>query len=178
MSHENLQSQSFTERLVAYLDGELPESDARDVEQSLASDPAMRAEVEQLNRAWDMLDLLERPNASGEFSHRTLTALHVSGATTALPNEHSAAPTVAIETTQPSRFKVPRLVAWSVGLVVVSLLGFVVGRLTARPDGDVWLDDLALIEQLDVYREIGDAQFLRDFQRERDRDDRRPPPTR
>ena len=178
MSNENPQSQSFTEKLVAYLDGELPESDARDVEQSLASDPAMRAEVEQLNRAWDMLDLLERPRASGEFSSRTLTTLKVSGATTALPNEHSAAPTVAIEATQPSRFRVPRLAAWSVGLVAVSLLGFVVGRMTARPDGDVWLDDLALIEQLDVYREIGDAQFLRDFQRERDRDDRRPPPPR
>ena len=178
MSNENPQSQSFTEKLVAYLDGELPESDARDVEQSLASDPAMRAEVEQLNRAWDMLDLLERPNASGEFSSRTLTSLKVSGATTALPNEHIAAPTVALEVTRPSRFRMPRLVVWSLSLVVVSLLGFVVGRMTARPDSDVWLDDLALIEQLDVYREIGDAQFLRDFQRERDRDDRRPPPPR
>ena len=178
MSNENPQSQSFTEKLVAYLDGELPESDARDVEQSLASDPAMRAEVEQLNRAWDMLDLLERPRASGEFSSRTLTTLKVSGATTALPNEHSAAPTVPLEVTNPSRFRVPRLVAWFVGLVAISLLGFVVGRMTARPDSDVWLDDLALIEQLDVYREIGDAQFLRDFQRERDRDERRPPPPR
>ncbi len=176
MSNDNPQSQSFTEKLVAYLDGELPESDARDVEQSLASDPAMRAEVEQLNRAWDMLDLLPRPNASGEFSSRTLTTLKVSGATTALPNEHNAAPTVALDVAKSSRFRMPRLVVWSVGLVAVSLLGFVVGRMTARPDSDVWLDDLALIEQLDVYREIGDAQFLRDFQRERDRDDRRPPP--
>ncbi len=178
MSIENPQSQSFTEKLVAYLDGELPESDARDIEQSLASDPAMRAEVEQLNRAWDMLDLLPRPNASGEFSSRTLATLKVSGATTALPNEHSAAPTVAIVATKPMRFGIHPLVAWSAGLVAISLLGFVVGRMTARPDNDVWLDDLALIEQLDVYREIGDAKFLRDFQRERGRDEHRPPPPR
>lgn len=178
MSDNHPQSPSFTEKLVAYLDGELPEGDARDVEQSLASDPAMRAEVEKLNRAWDMLDLLDRPNASGEFSSRTLATLKVSGATTALPNEQSAAPTVAIAVTKPSRFGVPPLVAWSAGLVAVTLLGFVVGRMTARPESDVWLDDLALIEQLDVYREIGDAQFLRDFQRERDRDERRPSPPR
>lgn len=178
MSNEHPQSPSFTEKLVAYLDGELPEGDAREVEQSLASDPAMRAQVEKLNRAWDMLDLLDRPNASGEFSSRTLATLKVSGATTALPNEHSAAPTVAMATTKSNRFGVPPLMAWAAGLVAVSLLGFVVGRMTARSNSDVWLDDLALIEQLDLYREIGDANFLRDFQRERDRDERRQPPPR
>ena len=175
MSDEIPQSSSFTEKLVAYLDGELPEGAAREVEQALSSDPAMRAEVEKLNRAWELLDLLDRPNASGEFSNRTLATLKVSGATTALPNEQSAAPTVAIVVTKPSRFGVPLLVAWSAGLVAVTLLGFFVGRMTARPESDLWLDDLALIEQLDVYREIGDAQFLRDFQRERDRDERRQP---
>lgn len=178
MPDETPPSQSFTEKLVAYLDGELPEGDARDVEQSLASDPAMRVEVEKLNRAWDLLDLLDRPNASGEFSSRTLATLKVSGTTTALPNEQSAAPTVAIAATKLSRFGVPPLVAWLAGLVTVTLLGFFVGRMTVRPESDVWLDDLALIEQLDVYREIGDAQFLRDFQRERDRDERRQPPPR
>lgn len=178
MPDENSQSPSFTEKLVAYLDGELPEGDAHDVEQSLASDPAMRAEVEKLNRAWDMLDLLERPNASGEFSSRTLATLKVSGATTALPSENAAAATIALDIAEPRQFRIPRMAAWSAGLVAISVLGFVVGRMTARPDSEVWLDDLALIEQLDVYREIGDAQFLRDFQRERDRDDRRPPPPR
>ncbi|MFM9960486.1 MAG: anti-sigma factor family protein [Planctomycetaceae bacterium] len=182
MPHENPQSPSFTEKLVAYLDGELPEDDAREVEQSFASDPAIRAEVEQLNRAWDMLDLLPRPNASDEFSRRTLASLKVSDATTALPDsvpdELSAAPTVSLAAARPSRFRVFPLVAWSAGLIAVSLLGFFGGRMTARPDSEVWLDDLALIEQLEVYREIGDVQFLRDFQdlpRERDRDDHRPP---
>lgn len=178
MSDENPQSPSFTEKLVAYLDGELPESDARDVEQSLASDPAMRSEVEKLNRAWELLDLLPRPNASSEFSSRTLTTLKVSGATAALPNEVASAQTIALEIAEPRRFQVPRMVVWSAGLIAVSVLGFLVGRMTARPSGEVWLDDLALIEQIEVYREIGDVQFLRDFQRERDRDERRPPPPR
>lgn len=178
MSDEHPSSPSFTEKLVAYLDGELPEGEARDVEQSLASDPTMRAEVEKLNRAWELLDLLPRPNASGEFSSRTLATLKVSGVTTALPDEKASAQTVALEIAEPRRFKIPRMVAWSAGLVAICVIGFVVGRMTARPESDVWLDDLALIEQLDLYREIGDAQFLRDFQRERDRDERRPPPPR
>lgn len=178
MSDEHPSSPSFTEKLVAYLDGELPEGDARDVENSLASDPAMRAEVEKLNRAWELLDLLPRPNASGEFSSRTLTTLKVSGATTALPSDNATAPTVALEIAEPRQSKIPRRAVWAAGLIAVSVLGFVVGRMTARPDSEVWLDDLALIEQIDVYREIGDAQFLRDFQRERDRDERRPPPQR
>ena len=178
MSDEIPQTQSFTEKLIAYLDGELPEDEARDVEQSLASDPAMRAEVEKLNRAWELLDLLPRPNASGEFGSRTLATIQVSGATTALPNEQAAAPTVPFDVAASIRFEKGRLAVWFTGLVAVSLLGFVLGRGTARPDSDVWLDDLPLIEQIDVYREIGDAQFLRSLQRERDRDERRPLPPR
>ena len=178
MSDEITPSSSFTEKLVAYLDGELPEGDARDVENSLACDPAMRAEVEKLNRAWELLDLLPRPNASSEFSSRTLTTLKVSGATTALPNDQVAAPTVALNVSKASQIGKSTIAAWSAGLVAVCVLGFVVGRMTARPDSDAWLDDMPLIERIDVYREIGDAQFLRDFQRERDRDERRPPPPR
>lgn len=178
MSEDIPPTSSFTEKLVAYLDGELPEGDARDVENSLASDPTMRAEVEKLNRAWELLDLLPRPNASGEFSSRTLTTLKVSGATTALSNENAAARTVVLDVSNPSRFRNLTIAAWSAGLVAVSVLGFIVGRMTSRSESDVWLDDLPLIERIDVYREIGDAKFLRDFQRERDRDERRPPPPR
>ena len=97
MSDDNLHSQTFTEKLVAYLDGELPEGDAREVEQSLASDPAMRTEVEQLNRAWELLDLLPRPNASGQFSSRTLATLKVGGQTTELESELCVSPTVTLD---------------------------------------------------------------------------------
>ena len=175
MPDETPQSSSFTEKLVAYLDGELPDGAAREVEQTLASDPVMRAEVEQLNRAWEMLDLLPRPNASGEFSSRTLATLQVGDLTSDLESEPPASATVSLETAKPRRLPVPSLVAWSAGLVLVSVLGFFVGRMTVRPSSDVLLDDLALIEHIDVYREIGDAKFLRDLKREGVLDERRPP---
>ena len=175
MSDENPQSSSFTEKLVAYLDGELPEAAAREVEQALSSDPAMRAEVEKLNRAWELLDLLPRPNASGEFSSRTLATLQVVDGTTELAAEPETAATVAFESSTRRRFAVPPLLAWSAGLVLISVLGFAVGRMNARPNSDVWLDDLTLIEHIDVYREIGDAKFLRDLKQRGVLDERRPP---
>jgi anti-sigma factor RsiW len=178
MSDEKLSSPSFTEKLVAYLDGELPDGAAREVEQRLSSDPAMRSEVEKLNRAWELLDLLPRPTASGEFSSRTLATLQVVDGTTELAAEPDASATMALETSSGRRFPIPPLVAWSAGLVMVSVLGFAVGRMTARPSTDIWLDDFTLIEHIDVYREIGDVEFLRDLKQRGVLDERRPPESR
>ena len=174
MPSENSPSSSFTEKLVAYLDGELPDTAAREVEQAISSDPAIRAEVEQLNRAWELLDLLPRPNASGEFSSRTLATLKVVDGTMELAAEPGASATLALEASAPRQFPIPPLVAWSAGLVLVSLIGFAVGRMTARSGNDEWLDDLTLIEHIDVYREIGDVAFLRELKQRGVLDERRP----
>jgi hypothetical protein len=59
--------------LIAYLDGELNERAAREVETRLHRDPTARAEVEALRRTWALLDYLPRPEPSAHFTHRTLT---------------------------------------------------------------------------------------------------------
>ncbi|HLQ46873.1 MAG TPA: hypothetical protein VK137_19160, partial [Planctomycetaceae bacterium] len=180
MPDELDRSVTFTEKLVAYLDGELPEAAARDVEQSLASDPAVRAEVEQLNRAWELLDLLPRPNASGAFSSRTLATLRAEDVPTNLDAGTEAAPTVRLPLLKTARFRVWPLAAWAVSLLLVSLLSFVAARRLTQPPADPLLDNLPLIEKLEVYSEVGDVEFLRQFQRKsfEDRgppDGRRPP---
>jgi anti-sigma factor RsiW len=58
--------------LVAYLDGELPPDAARAMEARLSRDPQYRAEAESLTRTWELLDYLSRPEASTEFTTRTL----------------------------------------------------------------------------------------------------------
>ncbi len=58
--------------LVAYLDGELDESQAREVETKLSLDPKARAEAEAMRRTWDLLDYLPTPPPSPNFTHRTL----------------------------------------------------------------------------------------------------------
>lgn len=159
MSEPNAESATFTEKLVAYLDGELPESAARDVEQTLSSDPAVRAEVEKLNRAWDLLDLLPRPTASGEFSSRTLVALKTGDVTA------EVAPTLVLS--QPAAAKPTArwtLIAWGAGLLLITALSFTAARQRAQTNADPLVDHLPLIERLDVYSEIGDVQFLEAFQ--------------
>src|SRR5438445_6712327 len=58
--------------LVAYLDGEMDEKDARAMEAKINSDPAVRAEAEALKRTWDLLDYLPSQDPSPSFTHRTL----------------------------------------------------------------------------------------------------------
>src|SRR5262249_7977897 len=59
--------------LVAYLDGELEEAEARAIATKLAHSATARREVESLEKAWELLDYLPRPKASEDFTARTLT---------------------------------------------------------------------------------------------------------
>lgn len=178
MSEELSNSQSFTEKLVAYLDGELPDGDAREIEQGLASDPTVRTEVESLSRVWELLDLLPRPNASAEFSSRTLATLKVTDLTTNLttkPNGNGGtAATVALTGESRASRPVSARTLWMIGMFLVGVVGFIIGRMAARPANDVLLDELPVIERLDEYREIGDAKFLRELQRDGVLHERRP----
>ena len=61
--------------LVAYLDGELSGEAAREIEARINLDPTVRAEVESLNRTWELLDYLPKPEPSPNFTERTLSRL-------------------------------------------------------------------------------------------------------
>lgn len=72
MPEEQPLSEEDRENLLAYLDGEADEETARTVEARLSLDPRARAEAETLQRTWDLLDYLPRPEVSASFTHRTL----------------------------------------------------------------------------------------------------------
>ena len=61
--------------LVAYLDGELPESDTDRVEKLLLSNPPLRRNAVSLDRTWQLLNSLEEATASGEFTQKTLASI-------------------------------------------------------------------------------------------------------
>src|SRR5437868_11948325 len=63
------------ENLVAYLDSELDEPLARAVEEKLNLDAAVRAEADQMKRAWELLDYLPRAEPTPGFAGRTLDRL-------------------------------------------------------------------------------------------------------
>lgn len=150
MSDENNPLLATTERFVAYLDGELPETATRELEQTLNSDPAARIEIEKLNRAWELLDLLPRPNVPEECTSRTVTALQTVMQTS--------------EETTALRLWIGRKTLFVAGLLLIAVIGFGIGRRSSEPVNDPLLDDLSVIENLELLQEIGDVQFLRDLQ--------------
>ena len=149
------------EDLVAYLDGELPEEAASQVEKSLVEDATVRRDVEQLARTYDLLDLLPTSRASDGFAEKTLTAIRTHGGT---PVSESADESDSVP--QPS--KLPRLaIQWSIraaallGLMFAATVGFNGSFRQNSEPIDELLSELPLIQRLDEYQEIGDVQFLK-----------------
>lgn len=65
----------FEAELVAYLDGELEPVAARTVEARLAKDPAARRKAAELQKTFELLDFLPKPEPSANFTTRTLDRL-------------------------------------------------------------------------------------------------------
>ena len=59
--------------LVAYVDGELPEAHSRLISTKLTQSATARREVEMLQKTWEMLDHLPRPQATEHFSEKTIS---------------------------------------------------------------------------------------------------------
>lgn len=138
--------------LVAYLDGELSDAEARAIAERVSRSPAARLEVEALRGAWDLLDLLPSARASTDLGSRTLSAVR-----------RVAEPEVA-----PSRRTVPRplrIATCAAALILMVGLGFVAGR-WAWPDRTSRLvKQLSLAEHLDEYRDVGSVEFLQALDR-------------
>jgi hypothetical protein len=153
------------ENIVAYLDGELTEEQAADVDRLLSADGDVRQQVEQYSRAWDMLDLLPSSQASDKFAQRTLTAIRSGQADTI--EEQGSEP---IDQTLDSRFSgLARLIAIRtaafIGLFLVGLLGFNSNFGQGAEPIDQLLRDLPLLERFEEYREVESIDFLRELDR-------------
>jgi anti-sigma factor RsiW len=90
------------EELVAYLDGELPEEEARLIEQRLANDPDLRRRALLLKKTYDLLDYLPQPVVSENFTTRTLEKIPAWRATATPANAPEApAHPIVPSTSQP-----------------------------------------------------------------------------
>ncbi len=58
---------------MAFLDGELNAAEVNAIEQKIQVSPAVRREIDALQRTWDFLDVLPRPKGGEEFAARTLS---------------------------------------------------------------------------------------------------------
>ncbi|MBN2024558.1 MAG: hypothetical protein JW809_17395 [Pirellulales bacterium] len=143
---------SLDEQLVAYLDGELDEQSQRQFEAYLASDPALRARLEQMGKAWNMLDLLDRPEVDETFTETTLELVAVAA-------EEDASRRLAA---------LPRGRRWrwatmSAGALLAAAVGFAAVALL-RPDPDRrLLENLPVLEEFDEFRRIENVEFVREL---------------
>jgi hypothetical protein len=136
--------------LVAYVDGELPETHSRAISTKLTHSATARREVEMLQKTWEMLDYLPRPEVTQEFSEKTVSHIR------------------RLELNRQAWE--PVLASWSaraalvLAYVVIGLVSLGLGYSATRwiwPDPTVrLLNDLTLAEHLDEYEKVGSFEFL------------------
>ena len=135
--------------LVAYLDGELDEKAARQVEARISQDPAVRAEVESLERTWELLDYLPKAEPSASFTHRTVSRI-------------TAAHQILLKSQQRRR-RWFLGAGWAAALLLALFGGFAaVTWLTPRePTDEELARDLRVLENRRQYEQVDSIDFLK-----------------
>lgn len=142
------------EDLVAYLDGELDPAESRAVEERLARDPAARRNLQRLEQTWDALGSLPRPDLGEDFTRSTVELVAVE-ADREMTQQMAA---------MPSR-KLRMWLSIGAGTLLAALLGFVIVHFAVGDPNLQLLKDLAVLERIELYREVGTIDFLRELEK-------------
>lgn len=142
--------QELHDELTAYLDGELDADGARRVEERLARDAAYRGELHKLERTWSLLDRLPRASVDEKFSKSTIEMVAVSASQEA----------EAIARELPRRRRRQRIVG-AVSMAAALVVGFVIGIQLWPDPNEQLLEDFPVLENLDLYYQVDDVEFLR-----------------
>lgn len=139
------------EQLIAFLDGELTEAEAREVELRLSREPLLRVELQSLKNTWDMLDYLPRTEPSPSFTERTLSRL-----------DSVRQPVYRGYSRSFKWRKLAFVVGWAAALLVAGWLGYQSYSWVAsrEPNEEDLIRDLRLIENKRFYELIDSVQFL------------------
>lgn len=144
------EGKTVREQLVAYLDGELDADTASDLENQMATDPALREQLNRLEIAWGLLDHLPRAQVDEAFTQSTLEMV-----------AFSAQEEVRLEQDLLPRRRRRRRVLATAGLLAAGVLSFgLVNRFWPDPNEQL-LRDLPVLQNLDQYRHLDDVEFLR-----------------
>jgi anti-sigma factor RsiW len=145
-------SKEFDEKLTAYLDGELGADAAQEVEDRIAEDPDVRRRVQELDRAWDMLESLKPAGVDEAFTRTTVELVQLENGGDSPPRRRG-------------RFR--RVPAYLSIAAVCFIAGFgVTSWFTTFRDNRL-LRDLPVVENLDAYLQVESVEFLRQLRAER-----------
>ena len=173
----------FEAELVAYLDGELDDDDARRVEARLANDPDARARAAALKRSFDLLDYLPKPEPSPNFTTRTLqripAAKPAASGSAPQPTASKSAPLPTPSTSAPvvldgasDRRPLFRVAGLCAAVAAFAVLGYFVTsavRLHLFPARDKDVEearaepDARVIENLPLYAAADDLGFVHEL---------------
>lgn len=130
--------------LVAYLDGELAQTEQAQVETRLANDPAYRQELAELQKTWDMLDVLPSVRATQSFTQSTVELVVVNAEK-------------QIRDATGNMARITQVGTW-VLIIAISALAFYYGYsfTSGQLDRDnrQTIDDLQIIQRFPLYRSI------------------------
>jgi anti-sigma factor RsiW len=159
MKHDNPSladtTSAIDEEIVAYLDGELDMESAAKVERRLADDPRYNARLNQLQRAWDMLDNLRRSEADDDFVNSTVAMV-------ALQAE-VAAKTQALRAVRRRNFT---WLALAAALLLSMATAFVALQQRLSRENRQLVRNLPLIERVDEYGNVDSFEFVKQLQQE------------
>lgn len=144
------------ENLAAYLDGELDDSLTQQIETVLATSTVARNDVELLARTYDLLDLLPRPKASGDFTEKTLAVARLGDVR---PDYRRTA------WYQYSQRGI-RWLGWAAILLAISCAAYAITRYRVPLEDDLLLDNLEVIRNFERYESAGSIEFLERLGRE------------
>jgi hypothetical protein len=143
------------DELTAYLDGELDTASVRKVEERLGRDASYRNQLHKLQRAWDLLDRLPRAEVGEKFAKTTLEMVAVAAA------EEADAVNRALP-----RLRQRQRLAGVIAMIAALAVGYAIGR-QAWPDPNAaLLRDLPVIENIDLFYQVENVEFLRELDRE------------
>ena len=149
--------------LVAYLDGELDEGAAHEVEQVLASSPVARHEVEMLARTWDMLNMLPTQRATSTFSQHTMQKLQ---------QADLKPPPITERPWFRSLRRSIVLAVWCVGLAGAVAVGYQLTSAWIPNEMTELVDNLHAVQNLDGYQAAEKLEFLQKLKDDKETLDR------
>jgi hypothetical protein len=141
---------ALADQLVAYLDGELDAEASRRIEELLATEPKIREQLHRLERSWELLDRLPRAEVEPSFTQTTVEMIALA----------------EVEEQQKLQADLPKrrfgaAVAWMSAVMATALVGFWLVRFVWPSPNEPLLQNLAVIENLDLYEQARDLDFLK-----------------
>ena len=142
--------------LTAYLDGELDEVESADIERVLSRSSVARNDVEVLARTYDVLGNLPRYQATTAFTERTIASIRL----------ELSRPDMSQTRWYRAAERGYRPFLWCLLLFAASAAGYLITQAGIPNEADMLARDFDVIRQLDVYQDVGSAQFLDELNRD------------